>query len=212
MSGRRRAAGVMLAGLLAGCVQPNAAPPTLTLAATNCASAPNLALAQDLPLGEKKSAYKLVEVKVDAPCLRDGDGRARLYSLFHLPPAAATPFTLRVSSPAQGKAVLAPKIALLDAQGGVAREIADDALLFRGGAFGTLFRLRPEDRYLLVTSDPARVGKRFMRTATTLNSAMVYTGTGFSTYHTGADHTSDYTFSHTGTLDIRVEPLALAGS
>ncbi len=78
MSGFRRAAGVMLASLLAGCVQPNTAPPTLTLAATNCASAPNLALAQNLPLGEKKSACKLLEVKADGPCLRDGDGRACL--------------------------------------------------------------------------------------------------------------------------------------
>lgn len=212
MTARRRTGGVLLAGLLAGCVQANEAPPTLTLAAAHCDSAPNLTLAQELPLGDKKSVIKVVDVKADGPCLRAGEGRARLYTLFRLPTDTATPFTLRVSSPAQGKVVLAPKIVLLDAEGGVSREIADSALLFRGGALGTLFRLRTEDRYLLVTSDPDRVGKRFLRTATTLNSTTVSGGGVTTTLYSADDQTSDYTFSHTGKLDVRVEPLAATGS
>ncbi|MGE5516501.1 MAG: hypothetical protein ACM31D_11850 [Bacteroidota bacterium] len=207
-----RLGGLLLAGLLAGCAPANTAPPTLTLAATNCDAAPNLALAEELPLGDKNSAAKLVDLKADGPCLRDGEGRARLYTLFRLPADAASPFTLRVSSPAQGKVVMAPKIALLTAEGGVAREIADNALLFRGGALGAMFRLRSEDRYLLVTSDPDRVGKKFMRTATTLNSSTVSAGRGVATFYSADDQTSDFIFSHTGKLDVRVDPLASAGS
>lgn len=212
MRAGRRTGGLLLAGLLAGCVRANDAPPTLTLAADHCDSAPNLALAQELPLGDKKSVAKTVDVKADGPCLRGEEGRARLYTLFRLPTDAGTPFTLQVSSPAQGKVVLAPKIVLLDAEGGVSREIADSALLFRGGALGTLFRLRTEDRYLLVTSDPDRVGKRFLRTATTMTSTTVSSGSGFATFHSASDQTADYTFSHTGKLDVRVEPLAATGS
>lgn len=212
MRAGRRSGGLLLVGLLAGCVQANNPPPTLTLAAAHCDSAPNLSLAQDLPLGDKKSAAKMVDIKADGPCLLGSGGRARLYTLFRLPTDAATPFTLRVSSPAQGKVVLAPKIALLDGEGGVTREIADNTLLFRGGALGTLFRLRTEDRYLLVTSDPDRVGKRFARTATTMTSTTVSGGGVATTLYSADDLTSDYTFSHSGKLDVRVEPLAATGS
>lgn len=198
-------AAILLAGFLAACAG-TPPPPTLTLAGAQCAAAPDLALAKPLAFAGK-SLTQDIELAATGPCLRDEDGRNRLYALLRLPDETAGAFTAAVASPARGNVVFAPRISLLDAQGGVVRELSEDSLTFRGGALTGLLRPHRGERYLLVSSNPDAVGRNFSRTAASVNVSTISVGMAFAQLHSGADTTSNYTYSHTGKIVVSIDPI-----
>ena len=96
---------------------------------------------------------------------------------------------------------------LLDDSGRVTRDVKSGSFVFRGNELTTLLRNRAEERYLLVESDPAFVGKRFERT---VEETQVYTGyTGFSTYqiHTGTDTSQQLIYTANGQVSVTLSAL-----
>ncbi|MCR6629973.1 MAG: hypothetical protein NVV74_07935 [Magnetospirillum sp.] len=210
-----RYCGVPTLALLAACGQTaKQVPLTLTVPATNCAASPNLATAKALVMPEgKKSVQQEVDVATDAPCLVEGSGKARYYTVFALPrTSGGGALTASVSSPAQGGVVFAPRISVLGESGEILRDIPEANLMFRGNVLSAVFRLRPEERYLLVTSNPERVGNNFKRTTASVGASTVPVGTGTFTTYSGTDLTLGYTYSHTGKVLVSIDPLPGADS
>jgi hypothetical protein len=133
-----------------------------------------------------------------------------LYRVFQLP-AAAEPYVVTVSSEPFGGAILLPHLLLLDSAGIVKREFARDDLLFRGTALSARFRSHPDEVYLVVESDPGLVGNSISRIGENTSSYVMPAGAGYFMIHTGSDSTTQLTYSHTGKLEIVLEPLPKPG-
>jgi len=205
--------GVLVIGfgglLLAACASNGVVPPPmLAVTAENCAAKPDLTLAQPLILADKPGDEKPVATSFDAqsPCYESSPGVKSYYRIFQMP-AGTVSYTVSVASTPFGQGVFAPDVALLDGNGNKLREIARQNFVFRGSDLTTLFRNHPEERYLLVWSDPDGLGKTFELTK---EATQVYTGsTGFSTYqiHTGTDTTSQYIYTANGNVTITLVPI-----
>jgi hypothetical protein len=201
----------MLLALLGACGPRNNTLPILTVAAQDCAVAPALAKATSLPFNGKDASTQSLAMTDTTPCLSDGKGRKRLYAVFQLPETNRIPYTVSVASIAQGNVVFALQITLLNAQGEPVRDIGAETLQFRGGSLTGLFRPHPGEQYLLVTSNPDAVGRHFSRIAQNVSSNVVGSGTMYANIYTGSDTTTDYMFSHSGKIDITIDPVPAKG-
>jgi hypothetical protein len=165
------------------------------------------------PLAPKK-AQKWVDmfepVGAESACARIGDMLVN-YAVFELPPNGSN-HVITVGGLKQERRTLAPRVFLLDFQGQVLRSFEDKHYKNIGSSFAVQFRPSEEDRYLLVQTDPSRVGQvadAFEQKVVT-GSGYVSTPTGGASYTTtsGVERSMSRTFSHEGIIAIRVQALS----
>jgi hypothetical protein len=178
--------------------------PMFDLKGRACAAAPDLTTGQSLPYTGRETSFD-GDIGPGAPCIQTAQG-AVLYRVFQLP--AGGTYVVTVTSEPSGGAILLPHLLLLGTSGEVKREIARDDLMYRGRALSARFRSHAEEAYLVVESDPRVVGTSVSRVAESTNSMVAPVGvSGYVTIHTGNDETMQLTYSHTGKVEIVLEPM-----
>jgi hypothetical protein len=188
-----------------GCAQNTRGPvPITSLDGMPCASAPDLAAASPLQFNPEKAAELTIDGATN--CLQPPGAARRVYAVFLLPDST-DPYFVTVSSVLKGRTLLSPRMMILDAQGKVLRERDQDAFTFRGAALSAGLRTYPGDRYLLVTSDPASVGRQVSQISSTTHSTALATGNGAIFIGTGADTSQIFTYAHNGALVVSVRAL-----
>ena len=195
---------VTAALLVSACVTPPPdVPPLLEVTSANCAAAPDLSAAVPTVVTLDGDDEKPAVVTLDANsrCLAGTTGKS-LYAIFAIPEGG--PYTISLSSVSLGSSILAPKAEVLDAQGAVLHELPASGFLFRGTNLTSLYRSHAGERYLLVESDPANVGKPLQRLKENVQVTAVSTGYVYVEIHTGTDVASTATWSHNGQISVSV--------
>ena len=197
-----RLSSVPLLTALAACATP-APPPTLPLQNFTCANAPNLAGARPLALPNNRAVT--VTIDANTPCLETPAGK-QLHVLFSLPQLPAE-YLLSVVSAPHGTGIFSLDVSILDSAGMLLRALPRDAVVFRGNSLSAGARIRPGDRYLVVSSDPGNVGQSVTWISDVAQITTVSTGTAFVPVGTGTSTTSTYTYSHTGTITVSLQEM-----
>lgn len=200
------AAIVAMAALLGGCATPDPGmTPITSIADRTCATAPDFSRA--IPLLVDKKDSKLTSTKVDntASCFADSRGPST-YVVFAIPPLTGQ-YTIQVDSTPSGKALFAPRIMLFDKDGGLKRTFMEKQINYRGYALSAVFRNHNEEAYLVVASDPQAVGQQDTRIAGNTNVNMICTAYGCFQSYSGAETTTNVTFSHNGLVSVRLVPI-----
>lgn len=198
------AASLTAALLVAACAsQAPDVPPLLEVANAYCAATPDLAVAVPTIVTLDGDSEKPASVTIDANsrCLAGDTGKS-LYAIFSIPDGG--PYTINLSSVPQGRAIFAPKAEVLNAQGTMVHELPASGFLFRGSNLTSLYRSHQGERYLLVESDPASVGKPLQRVKENVQATYFSTGYVSFTVYTGTDIASAATWSHNGQISVSV--------
>lgn len=206
--GIRSLAMLAVIAFVAGCANQKAAPPPLLdLTAARCASAPGLTGAPKLAYDPKKDENKkTAEITGASPCFKDAAGSS-LYAAFELP-SSPTPYLVRVTSEPEGNTLLALRVLLYGAGGSLKREFSGNQIVFRGSALSVIFRSHDDERYLVVASDPAAVGRADFRVQEVTEASLAAVGTGYMIVHTGGDMDEKDILSFNGRVIVSLEPLA----
>lgn len=204
---------LMAAGFLLGscAAMPPAPPAVLTATSRDCALRPDLASAVSLVPDKERSLHHVaVQVGSATPCVQR-EGLNTAYVLYALP-ADLDDKTLTVGGYLEPLRILSPRVELLDATGNTIRQFRSDDYMYRGLTYSVLFRPRPDERFILVTIDPTRVGQRYdsiaIGTNTSATAAPVaglaagLVGSGNIT--TGTDVSLSRTFSYEGAVQAIV--------
>lgn len=197
--------GLLVAALgVTGCVSAvPPLPPILTYGRADCQDVPDLSTAVSLTPDKERVLYSVGAV-VDArtPCQRIG-ATTTPYVVYALP-AQIDDKTITVGALLEPTRILSPRIAVLTADGTVSRTFRNDEFLYRGPNYSVLFRPRPEERYIHVTTEPSRVGQRYDSINIGTSTSYVSTGTYGSTITMGMDDAQSRTFSYEGTVQATV--------
>ncbi|WP_168189949.1 MalM family protein [Brevundimonas sp. SGAir0440] len=198
-------ASVIAAGVvgLAGCVTvAPPAPATLTFDRTDC-TAVDLTKAVSLT-PPKEQAVHYVSAPVDHTALCAAiDGVSSTYALFAIP-ADSEDKTLTVGAYLEPLRVLSPAVKILDAEGRETRRFKPDEFMYRGMNYSILFRPRANERFVMVSSDPSRVGQRYDSIIIGTSATTAYTGYGTATFVGGVDSTQSRVFSYDGLAQVTV--------
>jgi hypothetical protein len=184
---------------LAGCA--TAPPAAVTVfAGRTCASAPDLAGAVSLTPNKAETAF-VVTTRVDGatPCLTR-EARSGPYVVYALP-ADREGKVFTIGSVTEEARLVPPSVSLLDRGGKITRTFAPSDLLFRGPVYSVQVQPRPEDAYVLVTTDSERVGQKYQAIA--IGTSTAYTGYGGS-WTSGVDRKVERTFSYEGSFQVTV--------
>jgi hypothetical protein len=92
------------------------------------------------------------------------------------------------------------------------REIDRDSFLFRGSRLTAQFWAHPEERYLVVASDPARVGTSVDRLASQANTTVVGLPGGLFYLGAGSERSVGLTYSYGGLVTLLATPPARAAA
>jgi hypothetical protein len=174
----------------------------LDLGSRSCTAAPNLQGAAELAYVPDKARPQTVKLDETSPCYTGEDGKPHVYAIFALP-AAEQPFIISVASTPQGEALFPPHIQLLNEAGALARDIPDSLFLFRGFDMSAELRSHPAEHFLLVRSNSDLVGKKLSR----ISANVTMTSTGYANIYSGADVTTNLTFSYSGQLTVVLLPI-----
>lgn len=159
----------------------------------------------------KKQAYYVVSTLIDSskPCLTTGasSGNYVVYAI----PAHGENHTITVGGVQEPIRTFAPSVSLLDVDGKVTRTFADDRFAILGNTLGVQFRPMPQERFILVRSNPALVGQSVSTFETRLVSTQGYAaatpysyGYSYSQEH-GTEGKHERTFSHEGYVNVTVQ-------
>lgn len=198
------------AAALAGCktATPDLAP-LVQIAPASCSVEPSIARAHSLPFDtEKKPEPVRVTIEEQSPCLDEG-GTKSLYEVFALP-ELSYPIIVTVRSLPSTSGILAPRLMLLDKDGKRVRALDREAVHFRGTALTAMLRTRPDERYLVVSSDPEVVGDDISRLQGAVNQQVVSTGVMAFSVYTGSESTASMTYAHNGTIQVSARPVPTA--
>jgi hypothetical protein len=179
-------------------------PPVVSLAGRQCEFAPDLAKAQPVVFNPERPLT--VKMDAEAACLQAEDGSRSTYAAFRLP-EATEPYILSVTSTPQGQGLLSPRLVLLDDKGVRTRERVGESPTFQGAALYAGVRARPEERYLIVLSDPRLAGQSVSHIVTSRQATVVPVGTGFVAVHSGSEGSRVLTYAHNGDLTVTVKPV-----
>lgn len=196
---------------LAACAKPQV-PPILEVARSDCTSMPDRATAAvllppaaidvDDPASTVPDRPLEMTIDGDSPCLQGDEGLRSLYALAALP-QEEDPYLVRVTAEPGDEGFFAPRLLLLDEAGQPLREIAPENFVFRGLRLTGQFRVQPEERYLVVASDPASVGVREERLASRVDSYQVMLSpVWFSEIRIGRDERVGLVRSHGGHVTL----------
>jgi len=197
-------AAALLASLsLAGCaVAPP--PPMTTLDGRICTPAPDFTLSHPLELGARAT---IMSFDQNTPCWQSAEGKRSAYVLFTLP-NGIEPYLLSVTSAPIGQALIAPHLYLLDGLGNKLRDASRDSFAFHGSSLSMNLRAYPNERYLLVASEPDTLGGG----GSQLRDGVVVTNYstgygGFVSIHTGFEQNQNYVYAVNGTIIVSAEPI-----
>ena len=194
-----------LAAVVAGCATSGPAypPALLEYARRDCAAAPVLASAISLTPDRERAAYT-VETLVDSgtPCLLKA-GRPGPYLLYALP-ADRGDKTLIVGGRLEPGRIFSPHVTILDAGGGVSRTFANSDFMYRGAVYSVQFRPRENEVYVLVTSEPSRVGQVYNSILTGTQATPVVAGPVIFSLNSGTEAQISRTFSYDGRVSVLI--------
>lgn len=201
-------AALVVIGGLGGCAtQKPGPPPLLDLTAHHCAVAPDLAGATALTLSPKKDeSQTITAITSTSPCLKGSAGLS-LYAAYELP-STPTPYLVRVNSEPEGLTLLALRVLLYGPDGSLKREFSGKQILFRGSDLSVIFRSHDGERYLVVASDPAAVGRKLARVHDATYSGVVPVYGGTMLYYSGTDGIINNVLSENGRVTVSLRPLA----
>lgn len=201
--------------ILAGCASTPPVPPpqaVLSIDDKTCDSA--VSIKDAISLTPVKPAFaNVVNSDVDAkkPCINIGDKKAN-YIVYSLPEVPEN-HTITIGGVQEIYRIFAPKIFLLDANGNITREFADEKYVVMGNKIGVLLRPTEKDKFILVRSNPDVVGVKNKSHETRINASTgysynAYTGYGgsYTTYH-GKEGQIERVFSHEGIVNVTVQAL-----
>lgn len=192
------------AALTVGCatVEPPL-PAVLEYARQDCHSAPDVSTAISLT-PEKETNGHLVTTVVgpQTHCLTRAGGPTP-YVVYALP-ADLGDKTLAVGGMLEAMRILSPDVSVLDARGQVTRTFAPSDYFYRGPVYSVQFKPREGDVFVLVTSDPTRVGRRYDAINVGTNTTTIYTGYGAANFTTGVEASTSRVFSHEGAVQVIV--------
>lgn len=199
---------VALAVVLGGCATGRQVlQPRLDVAAAECAATPNLASPRVLVQAKKDAPYAAtIRFDESAPCVTDAAGAKSVYAVLELP-ADESAGIITVTSFAMGEAIFSPRLELCDAQGALTREIARDQFLYSGAAVQVQLRRRAGERFLVIASDAASVGKSVEQIQSLRNSTVVPAGPVYIPVNTGSEARSKLVFAHNGEVTTTVAPM-----
>ncbi len=195
----------MMPLVITACAKPPP-PPILSLDGRQCTPLPDLVTTHPVLVNDKDVSVTLDD---KTGCLDVHAERKLAYVAFGLP-VIDQPYLLSVTSIPIGEGLFFPKLTLLDATGKVLREIPSDAFLPHGAALHTGLRPHPEERYLIVSSDPATIGQTNSQLveATQVNGVM---GGGiYVQVHTGTETTATFTHAYNGTVTVKATLVPIA--
>jgi len=198
---------------VAGCTtMPPPPAAILTFAGGSCAATPDLSRAMSLTPEKERALYTVTtQVGSATPCVRR-DGRDSFYLVYAIP-ADAEDKTLTVGGYLEPLRIFSPRVAVLDARGEISRSFRSDEFMYRGPNYSVLFRPRPGERYVLVTTDETRVGQTYdsivIGVTTTSSGAVAGSAlaaglVGGGTVSSGTDIGLSRTFSYEGAAQVIV--------
>ena len=189
--------------LLAGCTHDAGPPPTVSLEGHACVTSPDLGTARPLVLDPDKPVT--VTLDEHATCLEPQGEPKSVYAAFQLA-SSATPYVVGVTSAPLGEGLFSPRLKILDAQGQLLREVPRSSFTFHGSSLYAGIRVHPEERYLIVASDPSTLGQTVSQISEH-TQANYYGGPVGVEIHSGAETTSQFTYAHNGTVTVSAQPL-----
>jgi len=208
--------------LLAGCAKPvpeRTLPPLIAFNPAYCAPSVVLQDATPVIVGELETPKNEILFDESNPCVRQQDGTPAIYHVFHLP-AADQPYLITVRTEPVGPAYLVVTADFIAADGTVTRRIGGDGFSFHGISLTALLRSRPGEEYLVVKSDPSRVGYAFDQisevsllystattTVVTSKTGKTSSFTSFSSTPVGGSRNHNFVFSHNGSLHVTASPI-----
>lgn len=188
-------AALVLAAGLAGCSSGPA--PVTKVEAPSCATTPVLGGAPRPGLGSMP-----VTLTFDArtACLDTPAGRAT-YVGFALP-ESAVPYEILLTSVPQGDTLLSPRVTTFAADGKPFRLVARDVFVLRGGVLRATVQAQPDERFMVVASDPASVGQEAVEvTVSTMEAAGVGGGFGVPRVR-DTSRSISFTNAHNGLVTV----------
>lgn len=179
-------------------------PPITSVGEGPCATAPDLATARPVFL----SADKPVTVDLDrgAACLALPDSTRGVYAVFVLP-ESPTPYLVTISSVPQGETLFSPRATVLDPTGATVQQLPRDAFMFHGATLSVAFRTHGQERFVVVTSDPASVGQQEPQLQAGIQSTPVVAGPVIFFSHSGWEKSQNYTYAHNGRITVSAQPI-----
>jgi len=202
--------------LLQACASTPPTPPSeavTTISGKTCVGQPSLKDPISLTPPQAKTDYE-VSTLVDAskPCLTVGDASSN-YIVYALPEHAEN-HTITVGGVQEPLRTFAPSVSLLDAGGKVVRAFADDRFATLGNMLGVQFRPTPQERFILVYSNHALIGKSVNTLETRVNSAYGYApatpssyGYSYQTSH-GVEGKHNRVYSNEGYVSVTVQAIS----
>lgn len=198
-----RAACLLSVLTVVGCATP--APPAVTsLDGRQCGTTPTLEGAHIVAFNPERTLT--INLDATAACLQTADGSKSTYVVFRLPEATDS-YILGVTSAPWGQALLSPRLVLLGADGKVLRERASESPTFHGSSLYAGVRARPEERYLVVMSDPRSAGQYVSQIIGSTQTTMAGTGAAFFYIHTGSEANRVFIYAHNGMLTVTARPV-----
>lgn len=195
------AAGGALASACATAVPPS--PAVLEYSRAGCPTTPDLSAAISLtPKKETNGHIVTTVIGPESGCLQMGETSSP-YALYALP-SDIDDKTLSVGGVLEVLRILSPTVSVLGTDGAVRRTFAAEDYFYRGPVYSVQFRPEPGDAYVLVTTNPARVGQRYDSINVGTSTTTVYTGYGTANFTTGHEVNGSRAFSYEGAVQIIV--------
>ncbi len=190
--------------LLAGCatVEPPALPLS-SFAANDCTARPELAGAVSLQPEKDKRIWMVTQpIGAQSPCLT-WEGANGPYLVFALP-AGGWDAPIEVGSLIEGARIFSPHVVLLDESGAQMRTFTPEQYQVRSSIYSVQFMPQPAERYVLVTSNPARIGTSYDAIRTGTRTSYYYTAFGAGSWTSGVEAHISSGFSYGGLVQARV--------
>jgi hypothetical protein len=171
-----------------------------------CTPLPDLATAHPVLVNDKDLSITLDD---KTGCLDVHAERKLAYVAFALP-VLEQPYFLSVTSIPIGEGLFFPKLTLLDGAGKVLREIPPDVFLPHGAALHAGLRPHPEERYLIVSSDPTTIGQTNSQLTEGIRVSGFMAGGIYVQVQTGLEGKSTLTHAYNGTVTVKATVVPIA--
>ncbi len=206
---------VMIVAVLSGCVSPIGPLPAETdISGRVCADRYLLSNARAVvfdPQGSSETVSVDVAIGPNSPCFQAADGTRRTYAVFDVSGIVGQDVTLVAGSRVEPGRLLPPTALVLDHGGDALLEFGAGRFLFRGDHLSVSFRARAGFRYVVVASDPDRVGGQFTKVDSMVSGAVIPIGPAVTYVPVSADTTNTLHYSHYGVARLRAFVTPVAG-
>jgi hypothetical protein len=149
---------------------------------------------------------RAIDVLIDGACLAPENGPRRGYAVFRLP-VTAEAYLVDIKSVPRGSTLFPPVVVILDAGGKETGRMERGTFTFHGSTLYAGLRTHPDDRYLVVESDPQLVGQGVSQIA----EAVQVSSFGGGSFHTGSESITSLVFAHNGLISISTRKIPSAG-